>query len=273
MTATTAVTESNSREIPAAPLRREASLLRMSSDRTRLLVSVRSVQEAERALAGGADILDMKEPSRGSLGMARIDDIACVSNLPAVAAEQVSLSVALGELSDWRQVSNRPTLPANVSLAKMGLSHCRSDSLWQRHWQEVRADFERESSRQIGWVAVAYADATEAESPSIGAVLHAAISTGCVGLLIDTWTKDGRTLLSEIDAASLTTIANNCHDSGLFLALAGNLQRSSLPELSNLPADVLAIRSAACCDHDRKSDIDSDRIRQFKTDMLARRND
>ena len=39
---------------------------------TRLLVSVRSVEEAEAALAGGADLIDVKEPTRGSLG--RADD-------------------------------------------------------------------------------------------------------------------------------------------------------------------------------------------------------
>ena len=35
-----------------------------------LLVSVRSRQEAAAALAGGADIIDIKEPSQGSLGRA-----------------------------------------------------------------------------------------------------------------------------------------------------------------------------------------------------------
>ena len=34
----------------------------------RLLVSVRSAAEARAALSGGADIIDAKEPSLGSLG-------------------------------------------------------------------------------------------------------------------------------------------------------------------------------------------------------------
>ena len=37
---------------------------------TRLLVSVRNGQEAEAALAGGAHVIDVKEPARGSLGRA-----------------------------------------------------------------------------------------------------------------------------------------------------------------------------------------------------------
>ena len=35
---------------------------------TRLLVSVRSVDEALVAAAGGADFIDLKEPSQGALG-------------------------------------------------------------------------------------------------------------------------------------------------------------------------------------------------------------
>ena len=38
----------------------------------RLLVSVRSEEEARAALAGGADIIDAKEPSRGALGAVEI---------------------------------------------------------------------------------------------------------------------------------------------------------------------------------------------------------
>ena len=37
---------------------------------TRLLVSVRSAAEAEEALAGGAALIDVKEPANGPLGKA-----------------------------------------------------------------------------------------------------------------------------------------------------------------------------------------------------------
>ena len=37
---------------------------------TRLLVSVRNVEEAQIAIAEGVDLIDVKEPSRGALGAA-----------------------------------------------------------------------------------------------------------------------------------------------------------------------------------------------------------
>ena len=42
---------------------------------TRLLVSVRSAAEARTALAGGADVIDVKEPAHGSLGRASTEVI------------------------------------------------------------------------------------------------------------------------------------------------------------------------------------------------------
>src|SRR2546430_1416012 len=43
-----------------------------------LLVSVRSVDEALAALEGGADLIDAKEPSRGSLGQADLDVLEAI---------------------------------------------------------------------------------------------------------------------------------------------------------------------------------------------------
>ena len=50
---------------------------------TRLLVSVRSAAEAEAALAGGAALIDVKEPDRGALG--RADDAVIADVVRAVA--------------------------------------------------------------------------------------------------------------------------------------------------------------------------------------------
>ncbi len=38
-----------------------------------LLVSVRNEVEAEMAIGGGADLIDVKEPANGSLGMASVE--------------------------------------------------------------------------------------------------------------------------------------------------------------------------------------------------------
>ena len=59
-----------------------------------LLVSVRSEAEVAAALAGGADLIDAKEPALGSLGpVGGAELLAIAARVP----ETVPLSAALGD--------------------------------------------------------------------------------------------------------------------------------------------------------------------------------
>src|SRR5919109_5256082 len=66
-----------------------------------LLVSVRSGEEVPTALAGGADIIDAKEPARGSLGAV---DPEVLSAVAAQTPRSVPLSVALGDFAAEEEV-------------------------------------------------------------------------------------------------------------------------------------------------------------------------
>src|SRR5262245_15500947 len=87
---------------------------------TRLLVSVRSAVEARTALDGGADIIDIKEPSHGSLG--RAND-RTIQEIIGVVKGRRLVSVALGEWQD------RPALPHFDGwwLAKVGFADNRDN--------------------------------------------------------------------------------------------------------------------------------------------------
>ncbi len=239
-----------------------------------LLVSVRSPEEANAALRGGADILDVKEPRRGSLGMADIEVIAAIARQLADSnhdqtprATFIPLSVALGEVHDWRDARSIPPLPESVTFAKLGLSHLAPHNNWSDEWLRVRHSFEERRTARLNWVAVAYADADAATSPPIDDVLTAAIDTNCSGLLIDTFTKTGLTLTDCCDLTSLAQLAERCHSAGLFLALAGRLTRESLPTLSRIPADVFAIRSAACEAATRQGRVTEPAVADFRMAM------
>src|SRR5216683_1627996 len=95
-----------------------------------LLVSVRSVDEAEAALNGGAALIDVKEPSRGSLG--RADDETLAGVLRCVAGRG-PVSAALGELVEG---SGLPAVKG-LRFTKWGLSGC-SDVPWRRELESAR---------------------------------------------------------------------------------------------------------------------------------------
>ena len=240
------------------------SLLRQIGELPRLLVSVRSVEEAVQAAAGGAEILDVKEPRRGSLGMASLLEITAIARVECLATKSIPLSVALGELNEWSQYSPQIELPEGIQFAKLGLSQYANARHWREKWMTVRHEFERRSRSPLRWVAVAYADQSAAASPPVDEILDAAVETRCCGLLIDTWTKDHRTLFDFIDPRLINRIADKCHAAGLFLALAGKLRVEEIPTLAGISVDVIAIRSAACRQSDRTIELDPDRIAEFR---------
>ena len=240
----------------------------------RLLVSVRSCAEAVHAIDGGAQILDVKEPDRGSLGMADlgvIGEIAehvrgCRPAGPEGPAYDSSppLSVALGELLDWAGRGDVPALPSEVIFAKLGLRDLAGVNEWPAEWQRIRGEFDRQRSGPLEWVAVAYADEAAARSPSLDEVIAAAAKASCAGLLIDTTTKSGQTLADFVPVTKLRETAERCHASGMFLAIAGSLTIEAIRQLGDVSADIVAIRSAACRNANRRDAVDVARVARFR---------
>lgn len=236
----------------------------------RLLVSVRSPEEALAAVAGGCDILDIKEPNHGSLGMAAPEVSARIVKAVQTVAPQLPVSAALGEVIEWPSRSNEnrtsglPTVPAGLTLLKIGCAGLRTRPDWRNAWSELRRATTESLPMGPQWVAVAYADWEAADAPPVAEIVQAALSDDCCGLLIDTSTKSKRWLLDWISLGELEIIADKVHSKGLFLALAGSLTAAHLPKLRSIAVDVLAIRGAACVQGQRTSEISEAAVRDFK---------
>lgn len=232
-------------------------------DGPRLLVSVRSVEEAQAALAGGCDILDIKEPSRGSLGMADVTVIESICRaVSAGGSKSIPVSVALGETTDWLRNAESPSLPDRLSYCKLGTAKLSARPNWRQRWVEVRRRFQLKNS---DWIAVAYADWQPAESPVPAEIVSAAIETKCAGVLFDTFVKDGRSLLDWVSPDELPELIDQIHASGLFVALAGSLRSEQFPELMELRPDIIAVRTAACAAGDRNGTICTETVSALKS--------
>lgn len=252
-----------------------------------LLVSVRNAIEAAQALDGGSQILDVKEPARGPLGMA---DPGKISGIVAVRNERaptVPVSVALGEVIDWNPAgadcdservpvctSPTPLLASGITYFKLGTASLGSRVDWPKLVEVARerarslliSPGDREHSQ---WILVAYADWRAANSPAPGDVLTAAVERGFRGLLIDTWTKHGKNLLECLTTPELRRLATTAERHNLSFGLAGQLRQGDLSRLGDVPAALVGIRSAACVDGRRDGEISPTSIRAFREALQA----
>jgi uncharacterized protein (UPF0264 family) len=229
---------------------------------TKLLVSVRSAAEAEIALRGGADVIDVKEPRRGALGPA---EPRVWRDVQAVVGSRAIASAALGELLIDR-VEELAAEAAGFRFAKIGLAGCHAVTGWiDRWWTAVRA-----LPRGVDVVPVAYADwpATKAPSPAVAMILaqHSAARL----LLIDTHDKRRGGLLDHLQMASLRLIAHDAKQAGVELALAGSLDETAIDALLQLAPAYIGVRGAAC-EGCRDGAIDLARVKSLAALIRSKR--
>ena len=225
----------------------------------RLLVSVRNAAEVEAAVAGGADMIDVKEPGRGPLGPA---DASVLGEVIAEVAGRRPVSAALGELLDsfWKH----PSVVPRLAYAKWGLAGFQRHAplLWRWHLTYA-AQRLAEVNPECRPVAVAYADWKRAQAPPPEEVLTLAAQLRLGALLIDTWQKDGSTLLDWLPVGEIGCLGERCRTAGVPLALAGSLGLAEIRTLLPLQPDWFAVRGAVCRGRQRGAAIEEDKVREL----------
>lgn len=227
--------------------------------RPQLLVSVRSLAEAQAAIAGGADIIDVKEPSAGPLGMAAPAVIEAIA--AHCVAAGVPCSAALGELTDRCVDAASWRLSAKLNWAKVGLAGCRGRSGWMN---DLRSVCECRLAPVTQRIAVAYVDVDRACAPSISEVADFALAQDCAGLLLDTWDKSGGGLLAWVSPRELAQLCTRLRSAGLFVAAAGRLTPDELPGVIEAGASIVAVRSAVCVGGDRQAVVTAEGVARFR---------
>jgi uncharacterized protein (UPF0264 family) len=223
-----------------------------------LLVSVRSAPEAETALRGGASLIDVKEPEQGSLGRARDGTLADV--VRSVAGRR-PVSAALGELVDFFAELPPPELP--LAYVKWGLAGYRgAGSAWRSELFLAMRQL-REQQPNCRAVAVAYADWRRAAAPAPEEVAAFAVEQAAGAFLVDTWQKDGSTLLDWLSVEAISGLVQHCRAEGVSIALAGSLGPAEISTLLPLCPDWFAVRGAVCQGRQRNAMLDEGKVRQL----------
>jgi uncharacterized protein (UPF0264 family) len=204
-----------------------------------LLVSVANVSEARSALAGGADVIDAKDPRRGALGP------VCASTLVELVhavGTRRPVSAALGDAEPVAAVERAAYAAAavGVTFVKVGCRGVREATAGR-----LAAAARRGAGPTTRVVLVAYADWRRARSIAPERLARLAAEHGAWGVLLDTAFKE-EGLFGQLGPDAVQQWVGAAHAAGLCAALAGGLRGSDFATAQRAGADLVGVRGAAC---------------------------
>lgn len=228
-----------------------------------LLVSVANPTEARRAVDGGADLIDAKDPLTGALGAV---SLATLRHIHAVVGGQRVVTAALGDASDENVVERQAFDYGMVGIGfvKVGFAGTTDLACVERLIAAAVRGTRATGRTQCDVVAVAYADTGGTTSMDPVALVDVAARAGATGVLLDTALKDGPGLLHLLSPAVLESWVALAHHAGISVALAGKLTLDDLPSVRDTGADIAGVRGAAC-DGGRSGRVVEEKVRALKT--------
>ena len=239
---------------------------------TKLLVSVRNLEEARIVAESEVAILDVKEPDQGALGA------ATPATLHAIAQKlggTTKLSFAAGELRDLMTLGSSlktqnpdDDLSERFDYCKIGLAGMNRFpdwvDLWSSAWEQLPKTKER--------VAVGYADHSLCDAPAIQQIIEAAPKSNCKFFLLDTFNKVNRkNVLDWIAPNQLGELVRQCHAANLKVVVAGSVTESLLKSIWVTKPDFIGIRGAVC-DDNRNNAISKTKLNRFVNSMATFKN-
>jgi hypothetical protein len=229
----------------------------------RLLVSPMNMEEAHAALAGGADILDVKNPKEGSLGANFPWVIRSVADL---ARGKVPVSATIGDMEFKPGTASLAALGAASSGAdyvKAGLLGVKTcDQAEEMLKAIVRAVKDLDPKKKV--VASGYSDYLRVGSISPMLLPAAASEAGADVVMVDTAIKDGKPTFDFMGEKDLADFIELGHSNDLEVALAGSIGFPHLGTLLRLQPDIIGVRGIVC-GGDRRSAVKEELVVKVKS--------
>ena len=221
-----------------------------------------NLDEARLALVGGADILDVKNPSEGSLGANFPKVIRSVAEL---ASGKVPVSAAIGDF-DFK--------PGTASLAALGAAYSGAEYIkvgllgienrnQAREMIESIVEAVKDFDDQKKVVAAAYSDHVRVGSIPPLILPEVASRSGADVVMVDTAIKDGRATFEFMSEEELCEFITTGRELGLEVAVAGTIGFEHLEILRRISPDIIGVRGIVC-GGDRGSQLRSELVRELK---------
>lgn len=222
---------------------------------TGLLASVADLGEMRLARAGGADVIDLKQPAFGALGAWSSDAlVAAVQFWSAWPLPRPLLSATAGD---------QPMVPAILRAAVERVAEARVPVIKVGLFASAHTGACIEALTPIAartrLVGVLFAD----QEPDMG-LLPMLGRAGFLGAMLDTADKKAGRLTDHLDPLTLGQFVGEARRNGLMTGLAGSLAMADIAPLKAVGADYLGFRGALCTGG-REGRLDPRRLRAVRT--------
>jgi len=217
----------------------------------KLLVSVRSVEEALLAADGGADFIDLKEPGRGALGGLPIATIREIVGALRRHGKGLDISATIGDVA----MHEGDRIAACVD----AVGACGVDYVKVGIERVPQARPVLDALAASGWPIVPVFIADKGLEPAD--VAHAC-ALGFAGVMADTFDKRAGSLFDAVRMDALRRFIAAARAAGTMVGLAGALRAAHEPFLRALAPDFAGFRTAVCAG-DRSSALDPERLRSL----------
>jgi uncharacterized protein (UPF0264 family) len=221
---------------------------------TGLLASVTSPAEAELAIAGGADIIDLKDPQAGALGALPSSVIRAA--VEAIAGRRTASATA-GDLP----MQPRTVADAAERIAGLGVDIVKVGFFPGDDPIACIAALARLAAGGTRIVAVLFADT----APDFALIdrLH---ESGFAGAMLDTAHKRAGGLRRHMNDGTLGDFVERVRRRRMISGLAGSLTLADVAPLRRLEPDYLGFRGALC-PAGRTSALDIEHVRAVRSAM------
>lgn len=193
------------------------------------------------ALAGGADIIDIKEPHEGVLGAA---PLAVTRSIVKKVAGQCPVSATIGD------IPIEAAHDAILATAETGVDYVKIGAFGDMDRIDF-SPFSHLTALDIRLILVLFADRT----PNFELIPRLR-ATGFSGIMLDTAEKANGTVRTNLDDAALAAFLSEGRRANLLVGLAGSLRVTDIAPLLALQPDVLGFRGAACKAGQRRETLD-----------------
>lgn len=220
---------------------------------TAMLASVSSSWEARQVISAGADIVDLKDPSRGALGALSTTSVADIVNM---IDGRKPTSATIGDL-----VAGPTTICRAVrAMSETGVDYVKVGLFAGMAEVSVVETLAEECARGTRVVIVLFGD----RNPNVE-LLPLIAASGCTGVMLDTANKNSGSLRDCCAHAELAGFLCKARTLGLLAGLAGSLRYDDVLPLLELSPDYLGFRGALCRGPKRVSLIDRGKVQTIRT--------